>query len=486
MLSGKTIYQYLQEYACGAPRKRLLFDERESLCAEQVKALADRGAALLWHAGLRPGDCLALRTSRTVDTALWLLSCQALGVVTVLADPHLPIEDFLEAETAIPMVAALTDECGCWVFLRQADRSSRSVDLRARTEALPPPPVSEDPLAPALVLFTSGSTGQSKAVVLSQSNVISNLEGTRELGGYFPDDVALGMLPLHHVFGICLLFGAIILTHSIYFPDRTDAPYLLSAIQRHGVTRMNGVPSLYLAMAREAGDYDLHTLRCGFVGGASWTPEQFVRMEEGLGMTLIPVYGMSECVGISCASWTAPLSQRMAGVGPLYAATEGIIRSPDGSPVPPGAEGEIWVRGPMRMLGYFGEPLPEQEFLPTGDLGCLDKDGVLHITGRIKDIIIRNGVNLSARRIEEALERLPRVAEAAVIGVPDPAGEAPCAVLTLRGGPRLAVTDLNDLLTETLAKNELPQRVLYLQALPRTASGKVNKCKLRALAAQYS
>ena len=325
-------------------------------------------------------------------------------------------------------------------------------------------------------------------MILSQGNLVSNLLDSAPLGGYSEDDIALGALPLDHVFGLALLTGAVVLRHRLYLTAASAPEELLQIIAREKITRMNGVPSLYLAMAKKAWADEARTLRVGYIGGAPWTAEQFQHIESALGMTLVPVYGMSECIGISCASYRSSQAARMAGVGPFYPANRGKIVREDGAEALPGEEGEVCVCGPMRMLGYHD---PEQSaqaidtdgFLHTGDLGCVDASGVLHLTGRKKDIIIRNGVNLSPRRIEEALLAQPGVRAAAVVGLPDKVyGELPWAAVVYVGN---SLSRVMDGLSEYLPKNELPEGILRLDALPMTGSGKPDKPAVKELIQQW-
>ena len=301
------------------------------------------------------------------------------------------------------------------------------------------------------------------------------------------DDIALGALPLDHVFGLALLTGAIVLRHRLYLTAATAAEELLQIIAREKITRMNGVPSLYLALAKKARAGEARTLRTGYIGGAPWTAEQFRHIESALGMTLVPVYGMSECIGISCASSRAPQAERMAGVGPFYPANCGRIIREDGAQAAPGEEGEVCVRGPMRMLGYHDPAQTAQAvdgdgFLHTGDLGYVDGGGVLHLTGRKKDVIICNGVNLSPRRIEEALLSLPGVRGAVVVGLPDELqGERPWAAVCAGGTPARILDGLRAL----LPKNELPAGIIWVDALPMTGSGKPDKQAVKELIRQW-
>lgn len=486
-----TLSQYLRTLAADRPELPLLGDEGGWHTAEECLRLVEAGAGLLYSCGLRPGDLAALKCERSVNTVLALLCLQRIGAAAVLIDPR---EDSQQA------VAACSPPLDVAFFL-SVDRSPRqptvlltrsggdsSVRLPLCASGATPAPAHNDPDAPAFYIFTSGSSGKRKAVILSQGNLVSNLLDSAPLGGYSEDDVALGALPLEHVFGLALLTGALVLRHRLYLTTATAPEELLPIIQHEKITRMNGVPSLYLAIADKARGHDVRTLRTGYIGGAPWTDEQFRHIESALGMTLVPVYGMSECVGISCADSRAPQARRMAGVGPFYPANEGRVLLEDGTEAPQGEEGEICVRGPMRMLGYHdpdqtAQAIDENGFLHTGDLGYVDEGGVLHLTGRKKDIIICNGVNLSPRRIEEALLSLPGVRAAAAVGLPDDqCGERPWAVVVC---PKGNLASLMDGLRPLLAKNELPVGILRLDVMPMTPSGKPDKRTVRELIRQW-
>ena len=486
-----TLFHYLRVLAADRPELPLLGDEGGWRRAEECLRCVEAGAGLLYSCGLRPGDLAALRCERSVNTVLALLCLQRVGAAAVLIDPRQDPQRALAA-CAPPLEVP---------FLLSADRSARRPTLQLTRQAdgaslrLPlcsagvtPAPVWEDPDAPAFYVFTSGSCGEKKAVILSQGNLVSNLLASAPLGGYSPDDIALGALPLDHVFGLALLTGVFVLGYRMYLTPAASPEELLQVIQREKITRMNGVPSLYLSMAERARGSEVRSLRAGYIGGAPWTPEQFRRMESALGMTLVPVYGMSECIGISCADFRAPQAERMAGVGPFYPANRGVILREDGTPAPEGEEGEVCVSGPMRMLGYHdpaqtARAIDETGLLHTSDLGYVDGRGVLHLTGRKKDIIIRNGINLSPRRIEEALLSLPGVRSAAAVGLPDSrCGEQPWAAVVCSGGNS---DKLADGLRPLLAKNELPAGILRLDSMPMTPSGKPDKRSVRELIRQW-
>lgn len=486
-----TISWYLRCLALEQPCLPLFGDEGGWLTAEQAEYFVEAGAGLLYAGGVRTGALVLLPAKRTVNTVLALLCLQRIGAAAVLIDPRDGPERTL-AGCAPPLSVPFCLEAGNDIrspvlFLARAGEQT-PLQLPLVSSGCTPAPAYDDPNAPAFYIFTSGSCGERKAVILSQGNLVSNLLDSAPLGGYSEDDAALGALPMDHVFGLALLTGAVVLRHRLYLTSATAPDELMHIVAREKITRMNGVPSLYLSMADKARAYDLRSLRVGYIGGAPWTAEQFRRIESSLGMTLVPVYGMSECIGISCASYQTPQAARMAGVGPFYPANQGKILREDGSHALPGEEGEVCVRGPMRMLGYHdpvqtARAIDADGFLHTGDLGYVDESGVLRLTGRKKDVIIRSGVNLSPRRIEEALLSLPGVQGAAVVGLPDElCGELPWAAVVCGAE---ALPRLKDALRPLLAKNELPAGILRLDALPMTGSGKPDKQAVKGLIRQW-
>lgn len=479
----KTMYEYLQEYAIRRPEKKLLGDQSGWLTAEQTHAWVDSAAGKLAGLGLKRGSVAALRMSQCKESVILLLALQSVGAVTVLLDHHRDIHEALNAsDLPNPPEVLLWRQEGEWFAeSRKGIRSWRSMTCV--------PFVRSDSLdTPAFVIFTSGSMGKQKGVILSQRNLISNLLDSAPLGGYSEDDIALGALPLCHVFGLALLTGAVVLRHSLYITTGAELNTVLQAIEMEKITRMNGVPSLYLNMVAQRGRYDLSSLRVGFIGGAPCAAEQFEKIETGLNMTLVPVYGMSECVGISCASFRDSREDRIGGVGRFYPMNEGVVRLSDGAAAQVGQIGEICVRGAMRFLGYCreeqtAEAVDEDGFLHTGDLGYIDEQGILHLTGRKKDIIIRNGVNLSPRRIEEAMLNIPGVAEAVVVGIEHPVqGEVPCAMAV----SSRTELELLALLTGRLNKNEIPMGIHIIDKLPRTVSGKPDKEMIREVLTQWA
>ena len=471
----RTLYQYLMESAELTPDKLLFLDSSRRLSVLETLSLTEHLSYKFKSLGIAARDLVALRTNRSVFSILALLALRTLGAEVVLTDPrHEPKEFLADVKPAIP-IKATVEQNGATGFSVKTGTGSACFDVfKLRPARIPPEPRSANEAS--FIIFTSGSTGSKKPVVLSEANLISNLLDSAPFGDYSKNDIALGALPIDHVFGLALLTGSIVLSHALYLTDASSPAEILSVIERERITRMNGVPSLYLAMCELAAEFDVSSLRAGFIGGSPFTKEQFNRIEDTLGMTLVPVYGMSECIGVSCADAREPRSVRSEGVGRIYPMNEGAIMLDDGSFAKPGEVGEVLVRGPMRMLGYFGELMPKNEWLKTGDMGMIGADGILRLCGRRKDIIIRNGNNISPVKIEDALHSIEGVKAVCVVGVPDPIqGEVPAALAVADKEP----DELIVLLKDKLCKNELPALILITDALPMTASGKPDKPMIR-------
>jgi len=234
---------------------------------------------------------------------------------------------------------------------------------------------------------------------------------------------------------------------------------------------MGLVPTFGLALvkAKQENNYDTSSMAISVLGGAPSSKEQFLLIQNGLGGKILPAYGMSECIGISEAGPWESDDDRAFSVGKPLPMTEVMLTE----------EGEIAIKGPSVFYGYVGEePFDHSKYFHTGDLGRFDEKGFLHIVGRIKEIIIRNGNNISATALEQKLLSLPFVLEAAVVGVEDEVvGEVPAALLVLRDG---ANYDENEV-TSLFNKLEMPKYIKVVDKLPLTSSGKPNKQKIKEL-----
>ena len=344
--------------------------------------------------------------------------------------------------------------------------------------------------------YTSGTTGFPKGVMLSSRNILNNGHALGEVLGYTPADRLCLCVPLFHCFGCVIgVLGAF--THGACLCPVVafDAKEVLETIHRERCTALYGVPTMFIAELECADfkSYDLTSLRTGVMAGAL-CPEPLMRrvMTEMHLPEITIAYGMTESSpGITMTPRDSSIAQRSQTVGPVLPELDvKIVDAATGVEVPPGARGELCCRGYNVMKGYYNNPdatrqaIDADGWLHTGDEAAMDPDGYFRITGRIKDIIIRGGENIAPKEIEDRLREHAAVADAYVYGLPDAFfGEAVAAAVRLRPaeGTNEAemATELIAWCASTLAKFKVPRYVRFVTGFPLTASGKVQKYKLR-------
>lgn len=466
-MKPQTIYDLLKDWSIQEPDSIYLEDDEERLSVLDVFCQVNSLMELLRKQGLKKGDRVLLRATRRKETMLLFFALCSIGAVTYLATPYEKAEDFLKEENlALPI---LSDEEGAFAFRNE------KLDFQSAPSSLQKPDDDIDRFS--IVLFTSGSTGRRKGVMLNEKSLLLGDYNTLPIGDYRKGDVSGAILPLDHVFGLCLILASLLSRHTAYFPSRMNMKSLIFSLKEHHVTRLNGVPSLYQALADELEKEkeSLPELRIGLLGGSPSDPNQILRLEESLSMRLLSVYGMSECCTISCISVSDPVIKSIHTLGKPYPHVKVKLVPLTDSPYQ-----EICIKSEGMLLGYLNQdsPFDEEGYLRTGDLGSLDEDGYLLLTGRKKDIIIRNGQNLVSKVIEDAFLMLKEVREAAVVSKKDEKeGEIPFLFLSLkeRGNPKSILNQANLL----LKKNERITQYRILDELPHTLTGKIDKERLR-------
>jgi len=299
-------------------------------------------------------------------------------------------------------------------------------------------------------------------------------------------------VPLFHCFGcVIAVLGAHTHGAALIALQRFDPLKSLEAIQGERCTIIHGVPTMYRALLdhEERGRFDTRSLRAGAMGGASCPPELLRRVMDDLGCRgIADAYGLTECSpAVTIAGPDEPDELRLSCSGlPLEGVELRIVDPATLRDVPTGERGEVWVRGPYNMQGYFEKPeetaatLVEGGWLRTGDLGALERSGRLRITGRIKEMIIRGGENVYPAEVEEALRAHPAVRDAAVFGLAcDHYGEQVAAAVILHPGAQADAAALASFLETRLAPFKRPQTIHLVDAFPMTGSGKVQKFLLR-------
>ena len=347
-----------------------------------------------------------------------------------------------------------------------------------------------DPLRDAAVLqYTGGTTGTPKGAILTHANVTANCQQLIMRGSFLNPGTErfLAVLPLFHVFALttCLTLPVLIGGEIVLLP-RFEMKQFLATIRRTRPTVMPAVPTLYTALAARS-DIEKHGLDCIRIcisGGAPMPHEVQAKFEKRTGCKIIEGYGLSEASPI--VSFNLPDSTRNGTVGRPLAETQVEIHDLNDPQrvLGVGEHGEVCVRGPQVMAGYWNRPdetanVLQNGMLRTGDVGFLDADGYLTLVDRLKDVIICGGYNVYPRVLEEALYQHPAVAEAAVIGVDDPyRGEAPRAYVVLQKGASVTADELMKHLGSCVSRIEIPREIVFRAALPKTTVGKVAKREL--------
>jgi len=334
----------------------------------------------------------------------------------------------------------------------------------------------------AVILYTSGTTGQPKGAELTHDNLTRNVEVGLGLLNATSDDVVFGGLPLFHVFGqTCGLNAAVKAGSCLTLLPRFDATKTLEILQRDKVTIFQGVPTMYVALVNHPNraDYDLSALRVCASGGAAMPVEVMTSFEKEFGCVVLEGYGLSETSPI--ASFNLPERRRPGSIGSPVPGIEFRIVDDAGNDVPDGDPGEIVIRGHNVMKGYWGKPEAtsaaiKDGWFHSGDVARRDEDGFYFIVDRKKDMIIRGGYNVYPREIEEVLYEHPAVAEAAVIGMPHAElGEEVAAVVALKPGGSATPDELRDYVKGKVAAYKYPRRVEIVDALPKGPTGKILK-----------
>jgi long-chain acyl-CoA synthetase len=336
----------------------------------------------------------------------------------------------------------------------------------------------------AVILYTSGTTGKPKGAELTHSNLLTNADSAGALVDSGEDDIVLGALPLFHSFGqTCSLNATIFVGGTLTMIPRFDPGKALEIMQRDKVTIFQGVPTMFTAMLHHEGrdEFDLSSLRVCNSGGSAMPVEVLKGFEEAFGCKVLEGYGLSETSPV--ASFNHIDRERKPGsIGTPIKDVQMKVIDDEGNEVPQGEVGEIAIKGPNVMKGYWNRPdatkeaIDDDGWFKTGDMAKVDEDGYFFIVDRKKELIIRGGYNVYPREVEEVLYEHPAVQEAAVVGVPDEnMGEEVGAAVVLKQGQECDEQTLRNFVKEQVAGYKYPRKIWFTDELPKGPTGKILK-----------
>ncbi|TQL68071.1 long-chain acyl-CoA synthetase [Nocardioides albertanoniae] len=462
---------------------------------------AARVAGGLRDLGIEPGDRVVVLTMNTPEVyvtyhALWRSGAVVTPVIFLQTPPELRhILDDSGAKAAVvtpellPLIQAASEGLDLTVIVAGEIPDGTDVvsyDVLDAAYPIPIEPRADDDLA--ALLYTGGTTGRSKGVMLSHRGLWESGNALHVVAEKAGTTRSLLPLPLSHAYGLIVVIAALHSEHaqSAVLQRWFDAQGWLEAVQEHRLESSSVVPSmLQMLLEQPIGDYDLSSLRFIGSGGAPLLPALRERAEEALGASIMEGYGLTESSAVLAASTLE--ESRPGSVGKPLPHAEVVIAAPDGSPLPSGESGEITARGPGVMMGYWNSP--EQSaatvvdgWLHTGDIGHFDDDGYLYVDDRIKDLIIRGGFNVYPRDVEDALLAHDAVSAAAVVGRPDEkSGEEVIAVVALHPGASAGSEELLAFARTRLAAHKYPREVRILDAVPVTSVGKTDRKAVRSI-----
>jgi malonyl-CoA/methylmalonyl-CoA synthetase len=465
------------------------------LSHSELDERALRCAAWLRRLGVDQGDRVALITGQKLPFLAAHLGAIYAGAISLPLNPRFTRDEvryFLADSEASAAVVGQEQKALIESLQPELPALRAILDDGAAWDATRGPylEVSIAADAPCLILYSSGTTGRPKGVVHSHANLASSLHALRDCWRFTPDDVTVNVLPLFHIHGLSFASHLSLLTGGCMVMEESFHPRRTLEVVGKGTVFM-AVPTFYYAFlerpefadaARGWGHVRLFTC-----GSAPIRPEVLPGLEATLGKPLINRYGMTEGHVITSLPLDGPWPQ--GSVGRPLAGIELRVARDDGSPAPPGEAGSVLLRGPNLFREYWRNPEATREafssgWFNTGDLGCLEDDGVLTLVGRKNDLIITSAFNVYPQVVERVLNACPGVRESAVLGVPDDRRGERVAAVVVRDDPALDERRLRSHCADRLVDYQRPAMFVFVDALPRNALGKVLRRKLRDLLAR--
>lgn len=493
----RRIHEVTARQVAKAPDRIALVEDGASWSYRDLDQRVSEIATVLSSLGIRAGDRMIIVSENCIALAALLLAVSRLDAWAIVANPRLSareldqIRDHSGARRMF-FTSGISKEAAAHAS-RYANENQRigpllDVGVGPLNESAAAEPVEADPQKQvAVLIYTSGTTGTPKGVMLSHDNLLMSAKTTAHIRKMNEDDKIYLVLPISHIVGISLLIMTLMTGGTVQLVSKYDPAATARAIAEEGVTILNGVPATYQRLLEYKSvsgveQFARGSLRLVTVAGAPLDLNLKLRVEKEFGLPLLNGYGITECSpGISGVRFDAPRADQ--SVGTVLPGVEARVRTLDGIPTARGEVGELHVRGRNVMLGYYRAPdltakaIDSEGWFNTGDLARYDGD-CLYIVGRTKEMIIRSGFNVYPAEVEAVLSSHKDVVQCAVVGRAVDGNEEIVGFVQLLPGSRATPEDLMGFIRFQLTSYKRPSKIIILDALPATSTGKILKHKL--------
>jgi long-chain acyl-CoA synthetase len=496
------ISDVVELWADRLPDHKAVVDPNGSWSYRVLGGIISQTADWLRGAGVRAGDRVMIVGENCREFAAVLLAVARLDAWPVPVNPRLSpceidaVRDHCDARRVVYTTSVSVHAT------EHANRHGASIEVRdlgqvglgPLSENVKPEPIEADiGSRVAALIYTSGTTGLPKGVMLTHNNLLFSARGAAKIRSLNSEDRVYGILPLSHIVGLSIVFlGSLISGATIYLEPRFDPVAARVALEKHRITIMLGVPSMFslflqYAKMRKLQSFEFPALRIISCSGAPLPPAIKSSVESLFGLPLHHGYGITECSPNVAQVRVDQPPRTDNSVGPMFPGVESRLVGPDRQPVPMGEVGELWVRGPNIMKGYYRAPdetaaaIDAEGWFNTRDLARFE-DANLFIVGRTKDLIIRFGFNVYPAEVEAVLNAHPAVAQSAVVGRTTEGDEEILAFVQPSPGSHLTATALAEYAAKHLAPYKRPSHIVLVSNLPMTPSGKIAKADLAKIA----
>jgi long-chain acyl-CoA synthetase len=497
------VHQVYAKFAQEMPEHPAFFEAGRAWSYRQFSDAVEAVARDLRELQVRPGDRVMVASENSVALSVILFAIGKLDAWAIAVNPRLSARELEQIRSHSGARRVLFNSA---LSREAADHASRAgaitraigpfggIDVGPLNEEARAEPVEADAARQvAALIYTSGTTGAPKGVMLSHRNLLVAAKTSGILRNSGPADRIYGVLPMSHIVGYSILLIATLMHGAtLHVVSKADPAALAEAIAKEGITTLYGVPATYQRLLEYKAVNGISRLERGrlrmmCVAGAPLDLTLKRRMEDEFGIPLLNGYGITECSpGLSGVRENRPASDET--VGPILPGVEHRIVDRDGNRVSDGAVGELHVRGPNVMLGYYRAPeqtaaaIDREGWFNTGDLARMNREGHLYIEGRTKELIIRSGFNVYPAEVEAVLNAHELVVQSAVVGRNVEGNEEVVAFVQLLPGAKIGADELKSYSAGLLTSYKRPSEILILDALPAASTGKILKHKLREMA----